>query len=223
MKERAKAIAMSDPGQPVSAPYSPSQEAQSDTDLAAQEKEAWDDLIEDMNDGAEQSDAGEQSAKNQGQAKGDSQDQTSSSQTAGASGQSSSSQGQSDGQSSNGPLRGGSSESVSDILAQIKGLKSGSGKVSGSAGGENSSLTKASESTSQGQKGSAGEAAQSGKQGDSVLTGQQNQSEGGAQSQDNPASTPEAISPLDYIRNQRSSQSGGQKSSASDFLKKKQD
>lgn len=139
MKERAKVIATSDPGQTVTTPYTPSEAAKTDADLQAQEKGAWDKLVSDMN-GGQGNNQGQGQAKDQGQGQsaGQTQGQSpdhakSGTQSGSQSGQTGSSgqtnqAGQSDGDShSSSPLRGGSSASVADILAKIKGMQSGSG------------------------------------------------------------------------------------------------
>jgi len=91
MKERAKAIAMSDPGQPVTAPYKPSDDAASDPGLAAQEKEAWDDLLEDMNDSMGQGQSDQSGQNGTGDSSQQQNDQQSSGQqSSNQSGQSSS-------------------------------------------------------------------------------------------------------------------------------------
>jgi len=263
MKERAKAIAMSDPGQPVTAPYKPSDDAASDPGLAAQEKEAWDDLLEDMNDSMGQGQSDQSGQNGTGDSSQQQNDQQSSGQqSSNQSGQSSSQDmaqggGSSSSQSPNGPLRGGSSQSVSDILAQIKGLKSGGTRGSsaemgtGSQSGDSSAQkaqsmqgessqgqstqvqagqgqAKQSTATQQGTSQSSGQSSahastQGGQAGQSGGQGQQGQASdaGKVSSSSNTASTPEPISPLDYIKKQRDGDNSGQRSSASDFLKKK--
>ena len=114
MKERAKVIAESDPGTSPDAPYSPSEAAKTDPELAEQEKEAWTVIMTDMKGGSSSGQGQPGTGPNkiaiagQGGGQGDSQSQDRS------------------------VMRGGSSQSVADILAQIKGLKSAGGGVGGS-------------------------------------------------------------------------------------------
>ncbi len=106
MKERAKVIALSEPGKEADAPYTPSEAAKTDPELAEQEKEAWTVIMTDLKGGNAQGSGG--TGKNK-------------IAIAGQGG----SQSGSNGQKGSAPLRGGSSQSVADILAQIKGIKSG--------------------------------------------------------------------------------------------------
>ena len=48
LKERAKILATSEPGTTPNTPYNPSEAAKSDSDLQEQEKEAWEDIVEDL-------------------------------------------------------------------------------------------------------------------------------------------------------------------------------
>ncbi len=126
-KERAKALATVDPNNVPDIPYVPSREAQSDPELAEQEKEVWEGMVKDMqNGGAAKVQRAKEIRSRPGKSTGDE----------GGSGQSGanpagngSSSGESDSRSTSKPtpVRGGSSSSVSDILSKIKGIKSGNG------------------------------------------------------------------------------------------------
>jgi hypothetical protein len=115
MKERAKVIATVETGQTPDAPYNPSEEAKTDPDLAEQEKEAWDVIMTDLKSGGGQGQPG-----------------TGPNKIAIA--------GQGGGSSpSNSTMRGGSTQSVAEILAQIKGMKAGNlGGGSGTQGTDGS-------------------------------------------------------------------------------------
>jgi len=150
MKERAKVIATSDPGTTPNTPYNPSDDAKSDPDLQELEKEAWEEIVKDLqgpgigsgssDDGKRPGDQGSQGDPSKvaetgqrGSQAGGSQGGNQSPSQSG-SGQSGSGQ---NGQNRSGyqgpsPLRGGSSASVADILAKIKGLQPRSGYGGGS-------------------------------------------------------------------------------------------
>ena len=116
MKERARVIATVETGQTPDAPYSPSESAKTDPDLAEQEKEAWDVIMTDLKGtgGQGQAGTGPNKIAIAGQGGGNSP--------------------------SNSTMRGGSSQSVAEILAQIKGLKSGSlGGGPGTSGSQSGS------------------------------------------------------------------------------------
>ncbi|MEP3889800.1 MAG: hypothetical protein ABJN69_04985 [Hellea sp.] len=117
MKERAKVIAESDPGTTPDAPYSPSEAAKTDPELAEQEKEAWTVIMTDMKGG---------SSSGQGQPGTGPNKIAIAGQGSGQGG------GQGDSQRNSSVMRGGSSQSVADIMAQIKGLKSAGGGMGGS-------------------------------------------------------------------------------------------
>ena len=149
LKERAKIIATSEPGQVPDTPYTPSDAAIGDSDLQEQEKEAWEDIIEDLKGSGQGGPGGQGNQDGQDGNQGGSQDGSQGSQggdqqssQAGQSGGSPSAQGGGsqggNGNSYNGPtpLRGGSSASVADILARIKGLQ-----PQGGTGGGGSSPT----------------------------------------------------------------------------------
>lgn len=120
LRERAKIIATSEPGQVPDTPYKPSDAAIGDSDLQEQEKEAWEDIIEELKGGGQgrQNDQGSQGGNQDGSQGNQGSDQQSS--QAGQSGGSPSAQGGGsqggNGNSYNGPtpLRGGSSASVAE-------------------------------------------------------------------------------------------------------------
>ena len=108
MKERAKVIATSEVGKTPDAPYVPSEAAKTDPQLQDEEKQAWTAIMTEMQIGDVQS--GKAGAPSQGG--NDPNKVVFSGKGGGApSGQKSS------------VLRGGSSGSVADIMAQIKGMK----------------------------------------------------------------------------------------------------
>ena len=127
MKERAKRMAQAGPNEPVDVSYKPSEAAKSDSDLQDDEKAAWEKMAQGMNGAPDQGLQGQQGQGQQSQ-QGQSSQQGQGQQKGGGSGsqgqqdggQSSESSGQS-GQSRS-VMRGGSAESVSDIMARIKGL-----------------------------------------------------------------------------------------------------
>ena len=130
LKERAKILATSEPGTTPNTPYNPSEAAKSDSDLQEQEKEAWEDIVEDLKGGqGDQSGQGGQGSADKvadaGQSGG-----SPSGQSSGGSGEPSSSR---TGYKGPTPLRGGSSASVADILARIKGLQPRSGYGGGTS------------------------------------------------------------------------------------------
>ena len=140
LKERAKILATSEPGTTPNTPYNPSEAAKSDSDLQEQEKEAWEDIVEDLKGGGQGgnqqgSDQGDQSGQG-GQGSADKvadagqSGGSPSGQSSGGSGEPSSSR---TGYKGPTPLRGGSSASVADILARIKGLQPRSGYGGGTS------------------------------------------------------------------------------------------
>ncbi len=116
MKERARVMAETNPGEPMDTTYNPSEAAKGDPDLMEQEKEAWDVIMTDLEGGS-------------GQGSGQPGDGPNKVAVAGRGG----GQGQ---PSDPSVMRGGSSASVADILAQIKGLKGTGGGGSGQPGGQ---------------------------------------------------------------------------------------
>ena len=109
-QERAKAIAEAKPGETPHRVYNPSEQAKTDPELAKQEEEAWDVIMTDLK------------GNSQGGQPGDGPNKVAVA-------------GQGGGQSDPSPMRGGSSASVAEILAQIKGLKQG-GTGTGQGGGQ---------------------------------------------------------------------------------------
>ena len=135
-KERAKALAMANPGEPIDAAYNPSEAAKADEYVAKQEEAAWEEMLSDANSGlsgtaSQQAGGGTQGqgqGQDQGSGQGGSQGQPAgqAGQAGGQSGQSGQSGGQAGqagqaGTSSPSPLRGGSASSASAILDRIKG------------------------------------------------------------------------------------------------------
>jgi len=131
LKERAKILATSEPGTTPDTPYNPSEAAKSDSDLQEQEKEAWEDIVEDLKGGGQ----GDQSGQG---GQGSADKVADAGQSGGSPGGQSSGGGGEPSSSRSGykgptPLRGGSSASVADILARIKGLQPRSGYGGGSS------------------------------------------------------------------------------------------
>ncbi|NNC35821.1 MAG: hypothetical protein EX271_03725 [Acidimicrobiales bacterium] len=148
MKERARVIATTETGQAPDTTYNPSEEAKNDPGLAEQEKEAWDVIMTDM-----------KGTGGQGQP-GDGPNKVAVAGQGGA------------GSPSNSNMRGGSSQSVADILAQIKGLKSGS--LGGGSGTQGSG-------SGQGPLGTGSGSSHSGPQAGSQQSGSEGQSQQGQQ------------------------------------------
>lgn len=149
-KQRAKAMAEAQPGQPIDAAYEPSETAKSDEYVAKQEEAAWEEMMREANsglgglDGAGGGTGGGQGGGQGGQA---GQGQAAGTQPAqagqgnagqgnagqGQTGQPGQGQGGSGGQAPQGeqpsssPLRGGSASSASSILDQIKGRAGSAG------------------------------------------------------------------------------------------------
>jgi len=108
MKERARVIAETNPGEMPDDTYNPSEAAKSDPALEQQEKEAWDVIMTDMKGGSGSGQPGDGPNKVAIAGKGGS------------------------GTSPNGSvMRGGSTASVEEILAQIKGMKPEAGGGNG--------------------------------------------------------------------------------------------
>ena len=174
-KQRAKALAEAQPGEPIDAAYKPSETAKSDEYVAKQEEKAWKEMMEEANSGLSGiqgqgggsgggSGSGQGSQAGNGQAGNGQPGQNGQGQSgSGHSGQSQSGQGNgnsSAGQASLSPLRGGSASSAASILDQIKGrseLSNRAGQQSGSAGtppgstpqaGQNSQTRQALQNTS---------------------------------------------------------------------------
>ncbi len=120
-KQRAKVIATSDPHNIPDAAYEPSEAAKSDPELAAQEKTVWDGMVKDMQTGG----SGQPGQAGTGQGSQGQSPQGQSGQGQSQPGQS----GQSQSRNKPGPVRGGSSTSVADILGKIKGMKSVKGSL----------------------------------------------------------------------------------------------
>ena len=131
-KERAKALATVDPNNVPDIPYTPSAEAQTDPKLAEQEKEVWEGMVKDMQNGGA---AKSQRVKEKREARKKAGLDPYS--IPGQNGSASGTEGVKEAGRESGantpagptPVRGGSSSSVSDILNKIKGLKSGAGTL----------------------------------------------------------------------------------------------
>ncbi len=240
-KERAKAIAISAPGEPIDAPYNPSDAAKTDPELAEMEEAAWKQLVDDLN-GVESTPAQDTPASggadtNPSNPPLPAGGQSQSGQPSSASGQSSTPSQQSGGSSGDSQdtppsqqpsvMRGGSSSSVADILAQIKGQQSGapSGQ-SGQQPQDGQTQTAGSEAqngqSEDGQDSNA-QASESG-DGDAKANGESPQSVGEAAAQDAAAKAraqAETISPLERIKRDKTNTTSGSQTSASDYLKKK--
>ena len=131
-KLRAEIIAESDPGQAPDTSYKPSEAAQNDPDLAAQEEEAWKIIVTDLELGG-----GQGGQPQQGQSQ-DGEKVAVVGRGSNPSGQNSGGFGGGGSGGGNGVIRGGSSSSVADILSQIKGIKAGRGVGTGTGTGTGS-------------------------------------------------------------------------------------
>lgn len=226
MKERAKVIAEADLETVTRAPYVPSEAAKSDPELAEQEKEAWTVIMTDLEGGGAPSQDGASSGPNKIAVAG---------------------QGGSSREPNASPMRGGSSASVADIMAQIKGMKAG-GSRSGNAGnartasdgnsdgasgaqGSQQQSENGTESGSQGSSGEDGTTETSSSDGQSSQSANAAQASGTAQSDaDNAANSAlesgpqtEPMSPLERIKAQRNENTSGSQTSALDYLNKDKD
>ena len=115
-RERAKALATGDPNNLGNVAYTPSEAAKSDSDLAQQEEQAWDAIISDIQGSGQGTGNGQGGQQGQQGGAGGQQGQQGGGGQQGQQGQ--------NGNSSQRPssvLRGGSSASVAEILAGIKG------------------------------------------------------------------------------------------------------
>ena len=215
-KQRAKALAEAQPGEPIDAAYEPSEVAKTDEYVAKQEQRAWEEMLREANNGigvtqgpkggSGQSGTGEAGQGDGGQAGGQGQD---------PSGQGSSGQAPR-------PVRGGSATSAAAILDQIKGRSIGSGSEGsqGQTAGQSGQSSSGQASSGQGESTQAGGSSSSAS---SILdqikgrsgsrSSQQGQTAGGAQS-------PFGQSPLGQGQSGQgtSTQSGGSSSSASAIL-----
>lgn len=111
-RQRAKVIAEMEFGEtPGDVPFEPSEAAKDDPNLAAEEEEAWEVILTDLQGGSGGGDQSGEGGPNKvavaGQGGADSRSVT----------------------------RGGSAQSVSDILAQLKGLQAGNGRAASSGDG----------------------------------------------------------------------------------------
>lgn len=238
-KERAKAMAEAPIGAPINTDYTPSTDAQADPDLEEQERLAWSEMMSDVNDGmgmdpsSGQGGAPKQNThqgQNQGYGQNPGQGQGQGKET-GA------------GEQSKMPslMRGGSSASIADILAGIKGGQSPQGADQGTGQDIQSGHTQNSEAQHEGREATQGNETASGMETESSQTGQASadaiadngtqgsqQDAGGAsgsdssdnaESQDASASQSQAepMSPLERAQSDRS-RTTGNRTSASDYL-----
>jgi len=248
-KQRAKALAEAQPGEPIDAAYEPSDTAKTD-EYVAQEKAAWNEMMREANSGLSGiSGQGGGAGGGQGGGQGDQQGQGQAGagqpgqMGQGQSGQGQSGQGQDSSQNkpSTSPLRGGSASSASSILDQIKGRTGSSpsgtssqGSPSGSGGG-NAPQTGQTAGAGQASQGQATEAnsAQSGQaqQDENTVSAQ---SDGGAQSQSQasveaasdstaPKTAAEAAAHQRLKRDPVERNDTGGRTSASDYLNRKKD
>jgi len=278
MKERARRMAQAGPNEPVDVSYTPSEAAKSDSNLEADEKAAWEKMAQAMNGAPDQGLQGQGQGGQNGQGQQGQQSGGSGSQGQQGQGQQGSQgqQGQQGQQQGSGQsrsvMRGGSANSVADIMNRIKGLgqggsgtgqgqgqapqgQSGQGSQGQSSQGQSSQQGQSqqgqsqSAQTQQGQQGQSQSQAQAQNQGQNQSQSQQegqqqsdsqsdaqaqaqaqaeadakaaSQAQASAQNQD-ASRVPEAISPLDRIKQANREQSTtGTRSSASDYLKKKE-
>ena len=240
MKERAQRLAEAGIGEPVDTSFEPSDEAKSDPSLESDEKAAWAELMKDLGGSGTPpagNPNGDPNADPSGQSGSAPQIPTQVGEFGGSAG--------SAGAATPSVMRGGSSASVSDILAQIKG---GGAAPSGQAQ-DQGQQNQAQQSQAQGQAPTAADI-QAQNQGQSQGQDQaqaQNQTQADAQAQQSGAAqsnadaqaqasadaqaqaqaaadsaatrTPESISPLDRLKQVREARdSNGARSSASDYL-----
>ena len=268
MKERAQRLAEAGIGEPVDTSFEPSAEAKTDPDLEADEKAAWSEMMKDLGgaggqppaDQSQMGKAGGDPNAQPGQAGGAPKIPTQVGEVGG------------NGSAATSVMRGGSSASVSDILAQLKGggsaprAQAPQGQMGSSQTGQNQSQG-AQGQNPQGQAQAQNSQAQNGQAQASAPTAAQMQAQAAAaaqaqnaaQSQSNAqdaantqaqassqaqanaqaqndaqssaqaqaeaaqaaaaARIPEAISPLDRLKQTRDERaSTGRRSSASDYL-----
>ena len=240
MKERAQRLAQAGVGEPVDTNFEPSEAAKSDANLEADEKAAWTEMMKDMGSPSGQASAGNpngdpnaKAGQSSGAMESPSQGGNQGSQSAGSS------------PSASSMMRGGSSASVSDILAQLKGGgsapkgqspqgQSQQGNAPSAAGIQQAQTDgqasnpgqQQADSNSQSQAQSQDQAqnpADAQAQADAAQAGANAQAEAQAQQAkaESTARTPEAISPLDRLKQSRDERaSTGKRSSASDYLKR---
>ncbi len=225
MKERAKLLATQMPGEPVSAPYTPSEAAKQDAALEQEEREAWNDIVKDIvTDGSGASGDAPSDSSQQGSAS-DPNSSDPSAPNSGSSDPSSSDPSSSDPSSGDSqdnapitsPIRGGSTHSAAQILSQIKGLGGQPTDSTDIANGvpapQNISLPNPSQSNpAQPNQTQLSQAQQNQAQQSSVS---QDPSQNGSSQN---GSQDSQLSPLDYIRNQKNSTSNGTATSASDYI-----
>ncbi len=157
MKERAQRVAEAGIGEPVDTSYEPSDAAKSDPSLESDEKAAWSDMMKDMNGGAggmppAGDPNGDPNGQAGGQAGGTPQIPTQVGEIGGSIG------GTGTATTSPSVMRGGSQNSVADILSQLKG--GGSAPTSAQMQGQQGQAQQGQASTSQAQTGQAPTAAQ---------------------------------------------------------------
>ena len=230
MKERAQRMAEAGIGEPVDTSFEPSDAAKSDPSLESDEKAAWTEMMKDI---------GGSGTPTQGDPSGDPNADPSQGSNAPQIptqvGETGSSAGSS-GAATSSVMRGGSSASVSDILSQLKGGGAApAGQALGQQGQAQQGQSQSSQGQAQAQNQNQGQAqaqaqaqaqntAQNAAQGQLQQSGDA-QSNADAQAQAQAAAdaaatrTPEAISPLDRLKQVRQDRdSNGARSSASDYL-----
>lgn len=237
MKERAQRLAEAGIGEPVDASFEPSEAAKADPSLESDEKAAWAELMKDLGGsgtpppGDPNGDPNADPSGQGGQGGSAPQIPTQVGEFGGSAGSS--------GATTPSVIRGGSSASVSDILAQIKGrgaAPSGQGQGQQDQAQQSQAQSQAptaadiqaqNQSQSQGQTQAQNQAqadSQAQQSGDAQSSADaQAQASADAQAQaaaDAAATrTPEAISPLDRLKQVREDRdSSGARSSASDYL-----
>ena len=218
-RERAKVIAgMGTDGDVQDAAYEPSDDAQDDPRLAAQEKAVWEEMMQELGSGSG-SDAATDPSDNGGQ--GQAQAQSGQGQGQGQQGQGSGSEGtgqQAGTTGSTQAMRGGSATSASDILNRMRGQSPATGQTgsaSGQSNGQGQSSGQGQTGSQAGQTGSAqagtatGSSSSGGQTGQAQTAGGTGQSDGqaGAASASTGAQTGSA-----------SAARGGSATSASDIL-----
>ncbi|WP_427453630.1 hypothetical protein [Litorimonas sp. WD9-15] len=255
-RQRAKALAGAEPGEPIDAAYEPSEEAKTDEYIAKQEARAWKEMVEEANSGLGGMGDGTGDGKS-GEGEGTASQEPAEAGQGGGEGQTKGQAGQSGGGSSgqspmsqNSPLRGGSAASASDILNQIKGRGAPSGQnPSGQTAGQSAGQA---EGQAQGSQPSGQSDAQQGQDSGQAQTDgtadadAQSASDASAQAQADAAAAAQAqavadaqsnaetaaqaaahaetISPLERLKRDPVDRAGtGGRTSASDYLKKKQD
>lgn len=197
MQERAKAIAMSDDGDISDAEYVPSEAAKSDEQLMREEQEAWDVIVTDM-----QGSGGEATSEG-GPNKVAVVGENGATPTRGS--------------------RGGSTQTLQEIMDAIKSGQTGGGSASGNAEGQSQNQTQGQSEDAANTDGQSNNDGQSQDDGQGERSGEDTNA--GATQSDTAAAWPattraeEPLSPLERIRRSRDdSPARGTQRSASDYL-----